>query len=89
MLQWSVDFTSEAKNDLNKLDENLQKRIIEKLDWLQVNFNNIIPSALGEDWQRYFKLRVGDWRLLYKVDWSKSLIIIYIIDRRDKVYKRR
>lgn len=89
MPQWSVDFTPEAKNDLNKLDKNLQKRLIGKIDWLRANFNNIIPSALGEGWQRYFKLRVGDRRLIYKVDWNKNLIIIYIIDRRDKVYKRR
>lgn len=89
MSKWSLDFTPEAKNDLNKFDRELQKRIIDKLDWLQANFNNIIPSALGGDWQGYFKLRVGDWRVIYKIDWDKNLIIVYIIERRDKIYKRR
>lgn len=89
MLKWSLDFTPEAKNDLNKLDKKFRERIINKLDWLQANFNNVVPSALGGDWQRYFKLRVGDWRVIYKVNWNRNLIIVYVIDRRDKIYKRR
>ncbi len=59
MSKWFLNFIPEAENDLKKLDEKLQKRIIEKLDWLQVNFNDIIPSALGGSWQGYFKIRVG------------------------------
>lgn len=89
MPQWLLDFTPEAENDLSKLDKGLRKRVIDKLDWLQANFNNIIPSTLGGDWQECFKLRVGDWRVIYKVDWGKHLITVYIVDRRDKIYKRK
>jgi len=88
MSNWSLDFTPEAKSDLSKFDKELQRRIIDKLDWLQANFDNIIPSALGGEWVDYFKLRVGDWRVIYKVDWAKNKIIVYLIDRRDKIYKR-
>jgi len=89
MSKWSLSFTLEAKNDLERLDKNLQKRVIEKLDWFQNNFDKIIPSALGGEWRGFFKLRVGDWRAIYKVEWEKNRIIIYIIDRRDKIYKRK
>lgn len=89
MIKWSLEFTPEAKNDLSKLDKKLRGRVIEKLDWLQANFHNIIHSALGGEWQGYFKLRVGDWRIIYKVDWEKNLIIIYIIRHRSKVYKKK
>ena len=89
MPKWSLDFTPEAETDLKKLDKKLRRRIIDKLDWLQANFNDIIPSTLGGIWQGYFKVRVGDWRVLYKIDWNKNLINIYLIDRRDKIYKRR
>ncbi len=89
MSKWRLNFTPEAETDLEKLDKKLQRRIIDKLDWLLVNFDKIVPSALGGSWQGYFKLRVGDWRILYKIDWSKDLVIVYLIDRRDKIYKRR
>jgi mRNA interferase RelE/StbE len=89
MSKWSLDFTPEAEDDLERLDKNLQKRIGEKLEWLQDNFDKIIPSALGSEWRGFFKLRVGDWRVIYKVKWDKNQIIIYVIDRRDKIYKRK
>jgi len=89
MPKWSLDFTLEAKADLEKLDKNLRRRVSEKLDWLLENFDNIIPSPLGGKWRGFFKLRVGDWRVIYKVKWDKNRIIVYVIDRRDKIYKRR
>ena len=84
-----LTFTFEAKNDLEKLNKDLKERIIKKLDWLQTNFDKISPSALSNEWRGFFKLRVGDWRIIYKIDWNKNLIIIYVIGRRDKVYKKR
>jgi len=84
-----LTFTFEAKNDLEKLNKDLKERVIKKLDWLQINFDKISPSALSNEWRGFFKLRVGDWRVIYKIDWNKNLIIIYVIGRRDKVYKKR
>lgn len=89
MLKWALDFTLEAENDLARLDRKLQKRIIDKLSWLQVNFDKISPSALDAEWRGFFKLRVGEWRIIYEVNWNKKLIIVRVIDRRDKIYKRK
>jgi len=72
MSKWSLSFTLEAKNDLERLDKNLRRRVIEKLGWLKDNFDKIIPSALGGEWRGFFKLRVGDWRIIYKIEWNKS-----------------
>ena len=88
MANWHVSFTLTAEDDLERLDNGLQKRVIEKLNWLQNNFNNIIPMALTGEWQGFFKLRISDWRIIYQVEWDRNLIIVYIIDRRDKIYKR-
>jgi mRNA interferase RelE/StbE len=89
MPKWILDFTPEAERDFKKLDKSLKKRISEKLDWLLKNFDNLIPSPLSGKWQGFFKLRVGDWRVIYKVEWGKKKIIVYLIDRRDKIYKRK
>jgi mRNA interferase RelE/StbE len=89
MPKWILDFTPEAERDFKKLDKSLKKRISEKLDWLLKNFDNIIPLPLTGKWQGFFKLRIGDWRVIYKVEWEKNRIIVYLIDRRDKIYKRK
>lgn len=89
MPKWNLVFTLEARDDFEKLGRGLQRRISDKLNWLQNSFDEIIPSALTGEWRGFFKLRVGDWRIIYKVEWGKNLIIVYIINRRDKVYKKR
>ena len=89
MPKWTIEFIPEAKTDLEKLDKNLRRRIVEKLDWLRTNFDDIIPSALGGEWRGFFKLRVGDWRIIYKIEWDKNQIVVYVIERRDKIYKKR
>jgi len=89
MDKWALYFTDRAERDLSQLSGKIQKRIIDKIDWLLGNFTNIDPIALKSKWQGFFKLRVGDWRIIYKIDHDKNLIIIWIIDRRDKIYKRK
>lgn len=89
MANWNLVFTPEAADDFKKLDTKIKTRISNKLEWLQINFNNITPSTLSSEWRDYFKFRVGDWRIIYKVNWANNIIIIYVIDRRDKVYKRK
>jgi len=89
MPQWKVKFTVEAEEDLDKLDKQIRERVIEKILWLRENFDQIIPLPLGGRWQGLFKLRIGDWRVIYEVEDLKKQITIHRIDKRDKIYKRR
>ena len=89
MPKWKVNFTIDAEEDLNKLDNQIRTRVVDKALWLEENFEQIIPLSLGGKWQGFFKLRVGDWRIIYEAEDSKKRITIHCIDRRDKVYKRR
>lgn len=88
MPQLGVQFTVEAREDLDKLDSQIKKRIIEKILWLRDNFDEIIPLPLSGKWQNFLKLRVGDWRVIYAAEDSKKQLIIHLIGRRDKIYKR-
>lgn len=89
MPQWKVKFTVEAEKDLDKLDKQIRERVLEKILWLKDNFDQIIPLPLGGRWQGFFKLRVGDWRVIYEVEDVKKRLTIHLIDHRDKVYQRR
>ena len=51
------------------------------------NFENIVSLPLGGAWRGFFKLRVGDWRIIYEADRGNELVIIHAISPRDKVYK--
>lgn len=53
------------------------------------NFENIFPEVLTGEFREFYKLRIGDWRVMYKVNWLDRIIIVSYINRRDKVYKKR
>ena len=88
MPQWNLFFTSEAEKDLARMDKAIRSRILDKLEWLSANFDNIVPLALSSEWRGFFKLRTGSWRIIYQIDWEKQHIIVRLIDKRDKIYKK-
>ena len=89
MSRWQVKFEPEAEDDLERLGEAATRRIIERLSWLESNFEAMTPLPLGYEWRGHFKFRVGDWRVIYRIDWEDNLIIIEAVDRRDMIYKKR
>lgn len=88
MSNWSVEFTVKAEKDISLLDKSIQKRILGKLDWLENNFSEVLPIVLTADFRNYFKLRVGDWRVFYQVDWYSNIITVRYIDHRSQAYKK-
>lgn len=89
MERWRFILTPEGEADLDRLGDQTRKRVLEKLGWFSENFDQIAPLPLGGPWKGFFKLRVGDWRIVYEVEDYKQLITIHLIDHRSKIYKRR
>lgn len=86
---YQVDFTSNAEADLARLDVPVAQRVLKRLRWLAENFEAITPEALTGQWQGVFKLRVGDYRVLYTCDEAQQKIIVHFVRHRREVYKLR
>ena len=89
MDSWRFHITVVAENDVSRLDTPIRKRVKERLRWFQEHFEEIVPLPLGGTLAGFFKLRVGDWRIVYGIENDKSLVTIHVVDRRDKIYKRK
>lgn len=63
-----VVFTREGKNDFNKLENKLKKRIVGEIDSLKDNERDKAHLPLGYIWKGFFKLRVGGWRIIYELE---------------------
>ena len=75
---------------LDKLDNNVARRVIEKLDRLAEN-PILIPRPMGglsKDLIGLHKTRVGDWRVFFWVNHEKKEIVLYFVEHRDEIYKR-
>ena len=89
MREWRFELTDEAEADLGKLDSSIRTQVLEKIKWFRENFEQITPLPLGGKWRGFFKLRVGDYRIIYEVERERGMVTIHYIDRRDKIYKRK
>lgn len=89
MSSWLVEFTSQARHDLSKIDRTVKQRIFDKIDWLVGNFDIVNHLPLTGGFRDFYKLRVGDWRAVYSIDWQNRLIIVNYIDHRNRIYKRK
>jgi len=82
-----IKFTTKATRFIKKLDNVNKERIKEKINKLS---KNPFPSEAVrvESYKEYkvFRVRIGDYRILYNVDFKEKLIIIIKIDKRGKVY---
>lgn len=87
-LFWRVDLTDKAEEDLERMDAGTRRRILERLRWLETHFSEVVPLPLGGPWKGFFKLRVGDWRVIYQIEHTDHVITVHHIDRRDKIYKQ-
>ena len=87
MSSWILFLSKEAEQHLSNLDEKIRLRVLEKILWLKNNFDIINPIPLTNKWSDHFKLRIGDYRIIYKVDWEKDKLIIMVIGHRSKIYK--
>ncbi|MBM3257091.1 MAG: type II toxin-antitoxin system RelE/ParE family toxin [Candidatus Liptonbacteria bacterium] len=85
---WKFTFTLTGEEDLRSLDAPVQRRILGKLEWFRENFPSVVHEALGHEWHGYFKLRVGDWRVVYEMEHESHIVTIHRIALRDKVYKK-
>ena len=87
---YEVEFTSAAEADLDRLSKSVAQRILKKIRWLAENFEVITPEPLTGEWKGLFKLRVGDYRVLYTFSQTeRKVIIIHLVKHRREVYKTR
>jgi mRNA interferase RelE/StbE len=56
---------------------------------LAEHFNIVLPEPLAGQWQGMYKLRVGDYRVIYNFDEDEKIITVYVIKHRREVYKMR
>ncbi len=78
-----------AARDLQKLDAQIARRILARLRWLAENFDNLRPEALAGNMAGLFKLRVGDYRVIYETLPEDRVIVVHLIGHRREVYRRR
>jgi len=82
---FEIQFSNKSLKDLHTLPRLIAKRIMEKISLLQENpFQQPIKKLSG---QPYFRLRVGDYRVIFAILKKDLVILVVKIAHRKKIYK--
>lgn len=87
MTDWSLHIDPKAEEDLYALEQDTRLRIIDKLEWLAENFDKIHPRALTGKYSGYYKLRVGDYRVIYTTRNDRQALYVIAIGHRSDIYE--
>ena len=86
---YRVRFLDTASKQLAVLDKPVARRIVERVQWLAENLADANFEALTGNFEGLFKLRVGDYRVVYEPIHDEQLIIVHVIGHRREIYRRR
>ena len=84
-MSWQIEISRDARKELADLHPQMQVRISKAVLALE---NNPFPSGCKKLKNRDgFRIRVGDYRVLYFADTKAKLIVIGTIGHRREVYR--
>jgi len=89
-LVWAIEFDEAAKKELAKLDPQVARRLLDFLTQRVISLKDprsfgqaLKGSKLGEFW----KYRVGDFRIIAKIQDQKMIILVLRIGNRREIYR--
>lgn len=83
---WRVDFGRRAERDMRRLDPPVRRRVFAALDRLAADDPALdVLKLTGEE---TWRVRVGDWRILFERDESARQIIVARVLPRGRAYDR-
>jgi mRNA interferase RelE/StbE len=85
-MKYSILFAKSAMMELTKLPEVDVSRIVEKIDLLADNPRPAGSKKLKGSFQMYWRIRVGEYRVVYSIEDVIRIIEIIAIRNRKDLY---
>ncbi len=87
MDEYEIGLTSKAEKDLKKLSKQLRERIVPKIlalknDRYPQHYKHLVGNKMA-----MYRLRIGDYRVIYDVYGKQKIVLIYRIGHRKDIYR--
>lgn len=83
-MTWSVLWSDKSKKQLKKLDKKIASRIIDGVEDIKEEPFAAVSRLTGS---QFFRLRVGDYRIILDLQQGKLIIFVVETDNRKRIYK--
>ncbi|HLC72113.1 MAG TPA: type II toxin-antitoxin system RelE/ParE family toxin [Candidatus Nanoarchaeia archaeon] len=81
---FELQYTDKALKQLEKLDKNMQDRILHTLERIRIRPTTYVKKLVGNP---YFRLRVGDYRIIVSIKNDQMIIMVVEVGHRKNIYK--
>lgn len=82
---YKVFLERRAEKDIDALDRGIREKVIERLLLLEENTRPLgVKKLVGT--MNAWRLRVGDWRIIYEIYDKKKEVKVYRVKHRSKAY---
>jgi len=84
---YALEFTKQAVQALKAMPRNVAITVRAKIDALAIDPYAPNPNAKKLAGRDGYRLRVGDWRVLYQIEDGRVVIVVLAIKPRGGAYK--
>ena len=85
-MTFNIEFDKQPEKFLKKADKQLSERMLKEIERLRCDpFPQGAKKVLGRK-EKTFRIRIGDYRLLYVIFFEDNCILVSKIDKRPRVY---
>lgn len=82
---YNIEFSKSAEKEFFKLERVIQERVVAVLERVSINPYPHIKKLVGNP---YFRLRVGDYRVILDIRDQKFIILVIEVGHRKNIYNR-
>ena len=86
-MAWQVDFGPRAERALKKLDRQTAVRLIAYVEDAAAGDPRARGKALTGDLGGFWRYRVGDWRVICRIEDARLVILVIDLGHRREVYR--
>ena len=86
-MAYSINIKKSVEKDLRNLPTSMISRVIEAIDGLKENPYPKQSKKLRAT-EKTYRLRVGNYRIIYQVDEERKEITVYHVRHRENVYEK-
>jgi mRNA interferase RelE/StbE len=87
-LVWTLDIERRAERELGRIDRQAAKRIVIAMRSLALLDNpRDRGKALAGEWAGHWRYRVGDYRVIARIEDGRMVIVVVALGHRREVYR--
>ncbi|MBI5400362.1 type II toxin-antitoxin system RelE/ParE family toxin [Candidatus Saganbacteria bacterium] len=86
MASYKIQFKKSALKDLNKLEKHFVPQIYNKITSLSENPRSAQSTKL-KGGENSYRLRIGNYRIIYQIDDSAKIVLIFGVGHRKEIYR--